>query len=123
LYDVGAGAGQVSRFLRDAGYFPIALDTAARERSDYKVLMADGASYLYQPGSVVMICRPCHGPFVEFTIGQALKRKAACVVYVGLKKNVAEDLGRYRRQFKAVATGVGDDGENVWILQKSEPIQ
>jgi hypothetical protein len=118
VYDVGAGMGQVTAALRKAGFKTVnPIDLNRRENAVLEVNRADATNYPFKSGSLVMICRPCHGPFVESTIARALERKAGTIMYVGLTKNVKNDLGFYYRRFKKVAKSVGEDGEHIWVYQ------
>lgn len=120
IYDVGAGCGQVSRALAERGLGVVAIDINRRECNEsFPVVIADGESYEYRPGSVVMLCRPCHGSFVTQVVSHAIYRGAATVLYVGLRKNFADDLGARLSQFKRALTGAGLEGEDV-LRWKSE---
>ena len=44
---------------------------------EQSVLIANGATYDYENGSIVMLCRPGHGPFTSDVIGRALTKPAA----------------------------------------------
>lgn len=119
IYDVGAGMGHVTKALRKAGMKHVRpIDLNFRDGRVVPVAHADGTDYPYKSGSIVMLCRPCHGNFVYDTITRAVERKAT-VVYVGLTKNVKNDLGDYYRKFKKVAKNVGADGEHIWVYQGS----
>lgn len=117
IYDVGAGVGHVAKALSEKGLKVIALDLNYRESTEtFPVIPADGESYDYEPNSVVMICRPCHGQFTEQVIVQAMRCKASAVLYVGLDRNVEGDLGMYQDRFKASLAGAGHEGERVWVM-------
>lgn len=117
VYDVGAGCGHVTKKLIKAGINAIALDIMHRDPSDYPVTIADAAIYEYSKRSVVLLCRPCHGYFIEHTFRQALSRN--CIVYyVGKSSNVEDDL--YGFECKRILTNVGEDKEEVWqVLQEN----
>ncbi|HEX7313322.1 MAG TPA: class I SAM-dependent methyltransferase [Pyrinomonadaceae bacterium] len=117
VYDVGAGCGQVSRALSDAGLAVKAIDTTLRVRGEFRVHQADGASFPYEEDSTAMLCRPCHGLFTQAVIERAIERGARRVLYVGLPRNVKLDLGSYAGRFRRVLTGAGEDGENVYQLR------
>lgn len=115
IYDVGAGIGHVAKALSEQGQKVLAIDLNYRETEEnFPVLIADGESYEYQANSVVMVCRPCHGRFMEEVIAQAIRQKVAAILYVGLEKNVESDLSIYRGKFEHVLTGAGLEGEEVW---------
>lgn len=120
IYDVGAGCGHVSRALSARGLEVMAIDINRRECGEsFPVEIADGESYPYGPGSVVMICRPCHGDFVTQVISNALNCGVAAVLYVGLRKNFESDLDARLSKFKREITGAGLEGEDVlqWKLE------
>lgn len=120
IYDVGAGCGHVSQELSRRGLEVVAIDINHRECKDgFPVEIADGESYEYEPGSVVMICRPCHGCFVTQVISNAIYCGAAAVLYVGLTKNFEDDLGDRLAKFEKVLIGAGLEGEDVlqWKLE------
>src|SRR5271157_4407256 len=116
IFDVGAGAGHVTKKLADAGLRVAAIDMHRHEKPVTNVHMADGTDFPYTPDSVVMLCRPCHGAFAEQGILQADICKAGVVLYVGLERNVEDDLGDYFPLFKVVATEVGKEGESIWRM-------
>jgi hypothetical protein len=117
IYDVGAGVGHVSKALAKAGMRMTAIDLAPRTNSETEVLMADSTQYPFEKDSVVMFCRPSHSGFVERTIANAIQRHVAAIVYVGLTKNLLDDLGSLHDRFTKRRVGVvGHSGECVWEL-------
>lgn len=121
IYDVGAGMGHVAYELRENGLKALALDINHREsKENFPVTIADGESYLYLPGSVVMLCRPCHGQFSEEVILNAVHRKVSAILYVGLEKNLFGDLGIRLKKFKLKLSGAGLGGEDVWVWKIKE---
>lgn len=68
-----------------------------------------------------MLCRPCHGEFVDLTIRQAIAQGAREVVYVGLARNVDGDLDEYRSKFREVLSDAGESGESVWRMTMGRP--
>lgn len=114
VYDVGAGCGQVAQQLKASGILVKALDIHRRDGAQHPVVIADGASYPYEAGSIVMLCRPCHGLFTQAVIEQAIYRSVFSILYVGLAGNLKDDLGKYRSRFKRVLTKTGRDGENIY---------
>jgi hypothetical protein len=123
IYDVGAGVGHVAKELTERGLKVIAIDIIRRQDTEFNVEMVPGSACGYRRGSVVMLCRPCHGSFIEMVFRQAVMCKAGTLVYVGKQSNVAGDLGgwRYRGknpariQFKKMLSNAGKDGEHVWV--------
>ena len=59
------------------------------------MVIADGASFPYPPGSVVMMCRPCHGDFCMNVLEQAIRCGCSHFLYVGKEENVEVDLDDY----------------------------
>lgn len=120
IFDVGAGAGHVTLTLVDAGLKCAAIDMCEHANQVTNVHMADGTDFPYSPDAVVMLCRPCHGGFAEDVIQQAVTSKASVVLYVGLERNVEDDLGDLLPRFKKVAEDVGQDGEAIWRMDIAE---
>ncbi len=79
--------------------------------------MLDATVMRYPEDCVILLARPCHGHFVEGVLRRAGRCNVRVVLYVGLDKNVATDLGE-DHQFKCVAKNVGKDRENLWILKR-----
>ena len=116
VYDVGAGAGHVTKALHDAGIATLGIDLYVHDQPEHPVINADGTALGYAKGSIVMICRPCHGNFAEDVVARAIECGAPKVIYVGLVRNVAEDLDEYLLRFKEAGIKAGRDGEKVWVL-------
>lgn len=116
VYDVGAGIGHVAKALTAQNLKVLALDLNYRDFSgdDFPILIADGEAHQYQPRSIVMLCRPCHGAFVEEVVAQARRCRVSAILYVGLKKNVEVDLGIYWKDFKLRISDVGLEKESIW---------
>ena len=116
IYDVGSGVGHVSRLLTEYGLSVVAIDNNGRQEREFAVESVDGTSCGYRKGSVVMLCRPCHGDFASDVIEQAIRCKAGAIVYVGLKENSNIDLAEYRKYFKMKMRNVGADNERVYVM-------
>ncbi len=119
IYDVGAGCGHVAKGLSMLGMAVIALDLIRREETDHPILFRDATNYSFSPYSVVMMCRPCHGVFPDHVIVNAAKCSAETILYVGLERNVDQDLDTinldyHGYEFVKVASNVGKDHENIW---------
>jgi len=110
LYDVGAGVGHVASLLRADDHRVIAIDIAERD-GQYGVVLANGASYPYEPDSVVLLARPCHGVFPSLVVEHAKDRGVAWAVYVRHPRNRKADVG----MFWLVARDVGEDGESMYV--------
>lgn len=112
VYELGAGMGHTSKALSESGLRRVkAIDANIRVGAVYPVEIQDATNLDYDMEPVVLICRPCHGSFVEASIQQALTRRARAIVYVGLPKNVKADLGIFYRQFKCELKESGKEGE------------
>jgi hypothetical protein len=118
IVDVGTGRGHVAAALAAGGHTVTAIDIET-DGTDYPVTLADAVTFAYPPGSVALLCRPCHSPF--FT-RPALERMIECdvraVIYVGLRKNVSTDLGGRRRLFRRAATNVGVTDESFYLWDR-----
>jgi hypothetical protein len=120
VYEIGAGQGHTARALAEAGLEVEAFDLHGRTGRVYRVVSGNGASYPYQPDSVGLICRPCHGPFVQATIEHLVESGAAAIVYVGLRRNAVSDLAVFRRWFRVALEQAGADSETVYVWQRKE---
>ena len=120
LFDIGAGKGHVSRMLADSGLHPIAIDVNHRSKEEYPILHLNAIGYNYPDNAILMFCRPCHGYFVESILHKA--NNVGLIVYVGLKKNVEDDLGPYFEKFTQVHkdTVIGSEDEKIWIWKIGE---
>lgn len=114
IYDVGAGVGHVTEELLGRGHDVVAMDLHGRDDQSPRVEYLDGIHYPYEPDSVVMLCRPCHGVFPSLVIQQAWRRQVGFVLYVGLPRNRVLDLGSRSRRFTSVLRHAGQDRESVY---------
>lgn len=112
IYDVGCGMGHVASQLHKLKYNIVAMDLHERAGQWNRVKRADGGTYDYQSRSVVLLCRPNHGFMIDRIIGQAF-RCLCSVIYVGLPRNIEEDLSGHG--FRKVLSNAGADGEEIWI--------
>ena len=116
IYDVGAGVGHVSKELQEKGKQVVALDMFPRDYSYFPVTIADAERYYYDMNSILMFCRPCHGYFVENSINRSVMFGVKQIIYVGLYKNVEDDLGIYYEIAIEKANNVGKDNESFWTI-------
>jgi hypothetical protein len=120
VYEVGCGTGSTASMLAKAGMQVTALDLEPRIHSEYPVVTADSTEYAFEKRSVVLICRPCHNGFVRETVLPALTSGVSAVIYVGLRRNVKQDLGGYFRQFtQRRISGIGHADEHIWEMKIS----
>lgn len=61
--------------------------------------------------AIVLVCRPCHGPWVDHI--NARRSLKSVFYYVGFKKNHRVDLGRARTRL-ALPDRVGMEKERIW---------
>ena len=115
IFDVGAGDGYTSLGLKSIGLNVMAIDAFPHADPVFASVQADGTSFKYPQRSTVMLCRPCHGNFPYLTVEQAVRREVDRVLYVGLSRNVNDDLGKYRRKFRVALKNAGESGEKVWM--------
>jgi hypothetical protein len=118
IVDIGAGLGhfQWKMNQRHPKVPVVSIDIAMRdgpqgvgERS--QVLIRDALEFSYKFNMCVVACRPSHDGWVYDAFKEALSR-ASWVFYVGLEKNVAEDLMDLRRH--VVFRDAGEEGEHCW---------
>lgn len=114
IYDVGCGAGHVTEILRAAGLNAFPLDLHRHSSPECEAVIGDGETYIYEPGSVVMLCRPCHGGFAQGVIEQAIRCSVRSIIYVGLDRNVTDDLDEHKHEFTLKIQNIGNDREGLW---------
>ena len=119
VYDVGAGCGHVAKLLQDAGHVVEAIDLYPREGSVMNVTLANGACFPYEPDSVVLLARPCHGPFAGAVADHAMmNRGCSAVVYVGKKASMLSDCYPLEHSFKKEGGIVGAAGETMFVWRR-----
>ena len=117
VYDVGAGRGHVAKALADAGLLLDAFDVSRRPTLDFPVRLENAANVVYEPESVVMLCRPCHGTFPETVVEMALERGVNEIAYIGFEDRLVGDLGDLAASFQCALEDAGHDREAVWTCQ------
>lgn len=111
IIDVGAGVGRLSAQLYKAGLSVEAIDVHDRHLPEFPVSQQDGCQREYYDRDLVIVARPCHGPFPGAVFRQALDNYAMCL-YIGLEENMEMDLeGLVRRH---LFDDAGAAGEKVW---------
>lgn len=122
LIDAGCGNGHAMRCLRARGARVIGVDINADYSADTSLpICMDAATFKYPEGCTVLIARPCHGDWVVNAIERA-RRNAGEILYVGLAKNVDDDLGDHAQMFRQVGKRAGADDEGVWSWKPQERI-
>jgi hypothetical protein len=120
IYEVGAGVGNLSEMLAEAGLHVTAIDVAPRDQSEFPVIRGDSTQYQFEKDSLVLFARPSHNGFVRKTILRALNSGVRTVIYVGLQRNVRQDLGGYYCEFtKRKIRNIGHADEEVWEMSVS----
>lgn len=115
IYDACCGCGHVAEALRARGHLCLGIDICQRP-SQQSVLLENAVTFDYEPGSVVLLCRPCHGPVPSAVVRRAVACGARAVVYVGFPKNRASDLGALAWRFRVAANRVGLQEERMYLL-------
>ena len=117
VYEVGCGVGNTASMLAKAGLHVTAIDLQPRTESEFPVVRGDSTQHQFEKGSVLLFCRPCHNGFVEKTLSRGILCGVADIVYVGLTKNLQDDLGSLHDRFAKRRIGVvGHSDERVWEL-------
>lgn len=119
VYDVGAGAGVTTVALRRAGVAVVPLDVAGHESARCTVARGDGGAWPYEPGSIVLLARPCHGGFVDEVVVRAREQGVHAVVYVSKASNVAVDIAHHDGFVKELEAA-GRDDEELHVLRLTE---
>lgn len=123
--DVGAGVGRMSRVMAEHGLKVLAIDICQREETEFPVQSLDALTLTYPANCVPIIARPCHGHWLDFAIERALET-APYVLYVGLPKNVENDLGALRDDYiishPAMGVTFGTEGEIVCRIELSKAL-
>jgi hypothetical protein len=115
LVDCGTGSADLPREATAKGFAMIGVDLQRRS-GENPILIADSIDFPFSPTVWPIICRPCHDGFAELTFENAFKAGAGGI-YVGLTKNVENDLGDQRRRFKCMLGTVGEEGERLWFAK------
>jgi hypothetical protein len=122
VIDVGAGAGFLSRELSKRGFKVLAIDLIERDEPLHPVFQVDASEFPFPKNAVPIMARPCHSDWVEETVWNALKT-APYMLYVGLEKNLVEDLGNLGPGYKweKVLEGAGAEDEMVIKISRNYP--
>lgn len=116
LVDVGAGMGHLTDALVDRGYTCRGIDHNTREGQSALVENVNAEDLYLTWDECAIIARPCHGIGLDLILKQLV---GTCeVLYVGLDRNVEDDLDGY--VYTLLAEDVGEDGENCWRVLTNE---
>jgi hypothetical protein len=113
IVDCGAGTGHLELALHASGYDQVlSLDLLPRQDAVADVLMMDACRFPFRTTDLVTVCRPCHDAWVGIVLDRTQKCGAE-LLYVGLPRNLEQDLGE--KTFCAARHDVcaGKDGEVV----------
>ncbi|MBF84488.1 MAG: hypothetical protein CL489_08445 [Acidobacteria bacterium] len=114
IVDVGAGMGQVTKGLCERGHLCVGIDNNYREGQYGYILTMDAFDYPYKKDTIILVCRPNHSGWVE----DLFEETNQTFIYVGLEHNLDIDLSSdIRSDMKLLASNVGDDGENMYLLR------
>jgi len=115
VVDCGCGTGELVRRVVEAGGKAIGLDVADREGQVVDVVPIDATAFPFTSRHVAVLARPSRGEWIREVIEKA-HEAGADVVYVGLPKHHAEDVGDLEG-VECVMTDAGRDGESVYLLR------
>lgn len=116
VVEMGAGRGDTTEEAKAHGFRWVGCDLAT---NDVETLMKgvqtiSALDFPLVAGMTVIACRPDHSGWCEPSLQRALD--TGCVaIYVGLEKNAERDLGDLYHQVADFHTGVGEEGECMWV--------
>ncbi len=113
LVDAGCGQGDLLREADQVGRTLIGIDVTPRDDQDPRVLLLDAIRFRWNKRIWPMMCRPSHDGWAYLTM-RAARKAGAGVLYVGLPKNYAVDLGSVRSTSHGI---VGEEGERLYLLE------
>lgn len=115
IVELGAGKGELAAELHKRGHDVLAVDNRAREGQLPIVERCCAFEFEFTRNDLVLACRPDHSGWVGDALNKAVEQGANRVCYVGLKKNVNNDLAQSMvRHLDLHAIGV--TGEHLWTL-------
>lgn len=108
---VDCGAGECMLEQESQGKLRvISLDICPRDPKEPSI---DCTKMPFHKGQILVFIRPSHGGWVETTI-ENNQDVAAFFLYIGLDKNLDQDLGRYQAETYVVSDWIGDEGERIY---------
>lgn len=120
--DCGAGNGHIARKARHKYKLKMTgLDIVAREGNEpCEVQLIPAHQLPYSKEFWPMVCRPDHSGWVQALIEKAFEEGSG-FIYVGLRKNMPQDLGKYLLKAKfETFTNVGKDREEMLVFKPQE---
>lgn len=110
---VDCGAGERMLEKESAGKLSVvSLDLYPR---DPDTVRADCTKFAFHKGLIPVFIRPSHGGWVGATIRKN-EYNVGFFLYIGLAKNLYDDLGAYREEATIVSDWVGDEGEQIYRI-------
>lgn len=113
--DCGCGLGQLTAEALPWGLHVVGVDLSPRIGQATTVIHMDALHMPFNEFMWPLICRPNHDGWCENVALKGLI-SGAKVLYVGLERNVEEDLGDLLYNVETVYTDVGEDGEAMFVL-------
>lgn len=118
IVECGAGMGHVTKAAQAQGFNMRAIDLVRRKGQWKKVEIADAELQPYSPELWPLMCRPDHSGWVYDVLERALTRGAQAL-YVGLDRNLEQDLGEYVGRERLRVPDVGEEGEMLLVFDPS----
>ena len=118
IIEVGAGRGLFAEQLYGKGVGIEAYDLCHRLGSSKIVTTVDIFYIPFDAHSTIIVCRPCHGFFLEELFKKCFDEKVKKVLYVGLKKNFDIDINPNLYKYKIIKENVGEDQECLLEITK-----
>lgn len=116
IVDAGAGVGRLGRELGALGMQIVSIDVVERESPESMVFPWDATEYKYKPFHLVVLARPCRGPWIEESIRRACEAGAE-VLYVGREKWLEFDTVFSGISREKVFEDAGDEEETAYMLR------
>lgn len=120
IVEVGAGCGLLAKRIHDDGMKVLAVDIIERVDPLHRVYTLDATTMTFPPGVLPVMARPCHSEWIERTVENAMQHLTQ-FIYVGVKRNFAQDLGPLRRRYQIRVQDsfvAGLDGERAVCIYK-----
>jgi hypothetical protein len=111
IVEIGAGQGTFAAALKRQGLDVVAIDAMQRDEQDPIVQIADAETFDYDQDDVVIVCRPCHSDWFITAFERAIECGVMTMFYIGLRRNVQQDLNAFDFVFYEHKLDVGEEGE------------
>lgn len=115
VFEVGAGNGELFHEAAANGVDLVECSDMIGREGVRHVVMRDATAMEFEPGSLVMCCRPSHSGWAGHAIDQALECGAS-FLYVGLRHNLPRDVDVHHlaADYYHHPEQIGEEGELVW---------